>query len=281
MKKALCMMLALLLCLGACAALVSCGCDHAFSEEWTMDDTHHWHVCTQEDCEEQSDKAAHDWDEGVMMLLPTASTDGERKYTCKECGRTRTETVPADPLVSDAEWVSAFLLQDENYWITIVDDGTDALSIKKRGGIVMRNVPQSVNPDQNYYTVENGKYYDYTVDGEQVTKAEITQEAYMKATTLAELQVLAYSAFTYNENNKHYTAAEVTAGDVVYENVDIAFCDKKINMITLTKKEQGKSVETYIITLTYGTVMTDLLLPQVTGQQKRRRSGIARPFVGF
>jgi hypothetical protein len=266
-KKALCTVLALLLCLSACAALVSCGCDHTFATEWTADDTHHWHVCTQEDCGEQCDKAEHSWDAGVMMLLPTASTDGERKYTCLVCGKTRSEAVPADPLVSAAEWANAFLLQEENYRFSISVDGLkDILIMKKRDGVAMKNVPTSVNTDQTYYTVESGKYYAYTVSGEQVTKAEITQDDYAKATTLVELQqAFAYSAFTYNESNKHYVAAKLTVGDTVYENVDIAFCDKKINMITFTEKKQGASAAHYIFTVTYGTVSAgDIVLPQVT-----------------
>ncbi len=267
MKKALCMFLALLLCLGACTALVSCGCEHAFATEWTADDTHHWHVCTSQGCEEYSDKAEHDWDEGVVLLLPTASTDGQRKYTCKVCGKTRAEAIPADPLVDNAqEWASAFLLQDENYRFSVsIEGGKEILTMKKRNGIVMKNVPMSVNTDQTYYTVEDGKYYAYAVNGEQVTKTEITQDAYVEATTLAQLQVLAYNAFTYNEKNKHYVAEEITAGDVVYENVDVAFCDKKINLITFTIKKQGKSAETYIIVVTYGLVQEgDIVLPQVT-----------------
>ena len=264
MKKALCMILALLTCLAACTALVACGHEHQFSEEWNKDTTHHWHDCADEDCEEQSEKAEHDWDEGTVTLHPTASTDGVLKYTCKVCGAGKTESIPADPTATEAEWAEAFLMQDENFVMTIVR-GNKNLIVKKRGGIVMTTDPQTVNLSQNYYVVESGKYYCYTVDGEQVTKAEITQQAYQSATTLVDLQALAYGDFTYSSSGLSYTAASITVDGVTYENVHIAFAAKKITNISFTRKEAGKPNEEFVITVTYGTVSSNLVLPQVTG----------------
>ncbi len=263
MKKTICMMLALLVCLGACAGLVSCGCDHVFSEEWSTDDTHHWHVCTLEECAEQSDKGEHDWDQGVLTLVPTHATPGNRKYTCKVCGKIRNETVAPEPEVNDVEWADAFLMQDDNFMISIVNNEENLL-VKKRGGIVMTTTPQTVNLSENYYTVEDGKYYRYVVAGDRVTKGEITSEAYTQATTLVYLQKLAYASFTYNETTRTYTAEEIVIDGVVYENVYIAFAGKKINRISFTQKEQGEVNNATIITVTYGTVPADLSLPQVT-----------------
>ena len=129
----------------------------------------------------------------------------------------------------------------------------------------MTTDPQTVNLSQNYYTVEGGKYYCYTVDGEQVTKAEITQAIYRSATNLVDLQALVYADFTYNKTSFVYTAAQITVGAVSYENVYIAFSEKKITNISFTKKEAGKPDDTVVITVTYGTVASDLVLPQVTG----------------
>ena len=183
------MILALLTCVGCCTALVGCADKHVFGEEWCADETYHWHACTQEGCTEQSDKAEHVFDDGVITLLPTQSTPGVRKYTCVVCGGFKTEKVEAEPTVNNVEWADAFLLQEENFMMTVVNnEGT--LLVKKRGGIVMTTNPQTVSLSQNYYTVEGGKYYCYTVDGEQVTKAETTQAAYQSASTLAYLQGL-------------------------------------------------------------------------------------------
>lgn len=263
MKKILCMIMALLMCLAACTALVSCGCDHVFASEWSTDDTHHWHVCTKEECDEQGDKAEHAWNEGVLVLAPTPTTTGVRKYTCTECGVTKTEIVEPQLTVNKEEWTEAFLLRADNFVMTVVN-GEGNLIVKKRGGIVMTSNPQAVNLSQHYYTVEGGKYYCYTVAGEQVTKGEITEQAYTQATTLIDLQDLVYGAFTYNENGKTYEAAEIVLEHVTYENVYVSFLDGKLTRASFTKKEAGKASDVNVITVTYGTVPTDLVLPQVT-----------------
>lgn len=37
----------------------------------------------------------HDWDDGKVTKEPTATEDGVKTYTCKGCGETRTEPIPA------------------------------------------------------------------------------------------------------------------------------------------------------------------------------------------
>jgi len=38
---------------------------------------------------------AHIYDEGVITIAPTCTEEGEMTYTCTECGKTYTETIPA------------------------------------------------------------------------------------------------------------------------------------------------------------------------------------------
>ena len=264
MKKIFCLILTLAICLGAGILLVGCDCDHVFAEEWQSDDTYHWRVCTGEDCTEQSDKAEHDWDDGVQTLAPTATSNGVLKYTCKTCSRVKTQTLAADPIVSEPEWADAFLMQDDNYWMTVVTTNGN-FYVKKRNGIAVMVDPQSAGNRESYFVVEGEKYYRYDKAVETVTKREITKQEYEQAITLIDLQGLAYGDFVYNEQGKVYTAAQLTLESVVYENVYIAFAGNKITRITFVKKEEGKSTETYNINVTYGTVKDDIVLPQVTG----------------
>ena len=41
------------------------------------------------------DALGHDWDDGVVTIQPTETEKGEKTYTCKVCGETRTEEIPA------------------------------------------------------------------------------------------------------------------------------------------------------------------------------------------
>lgn len=39
---------------------------HTFSEDWSGDETHHWHICL--NCNEVSDKAEHSWNDSVCSV---------------------------------------------------------------------------------------------------------------------------------------------------------------------------------------------------------------------
>ncbi len=68
--------------------------DCEFDSNWTSDDKHHWHACTDEGCDEVKDKAEHTWDDGVVTKEATATEKGVKTYTCTACKATKTEEVP-------------------------------------------------------------------------------------------------------------------------------------------------------------------------------------------
>lgn len=68
---------------------------HSYSAAWTSDGTNHWHVCTVEGCGATTTPEAHSWNEGVVTTPATATTAGERTYTCTVCQATKKETIPA------------------------------------------------------------------------------------------------------------------------------------------------------------------------------------------
>ena len=51
---------------------------------------------TQKTTEEQPEQVCvHEWDEGVVTKEPTCTVAGEKTFTCKICGETKTETIEA------------------------------------------------------------------------------------------------------------------------------------------------------------------------------------------
>ena len=79
MKKTIRMILSLVLVLVLGATVfTACGSkhEHGFSEEWTHDETGHWHACTGENCEEKGEFAAHVY-------------DNDADTTCNVCGYER------------------------------------------------------------------------------------------------------------------------------------------------------------------------------------------------
>lgn len=79
---------------------------HNFSEEWSNNETQHWHACTDKGCKETKDKAAHSWDDGNVTVEPTTEQKGTMVYTCTVCHREKTASI--DKLVVGIEYTITF-----------------------------------------------------------------------------------------------------------------------------------------------------------------------------
>ena len=81
MKKRFLSLLVFIAMLPFSLTLTACGHEHSFAEEWTADETHHWHIATCKHEEEKQDYLEHDY------------TD-EYDVDCNTCGAVR--VAPAD-----------------------------------------------------------------------------------------------------------------------------------------------------------------------------------------
>ena len=63
---------------------------HIYQENWCSDEDFHWHEC---ECGEKSDVAAHSWDNGIVTKEPTTKEEGERVFTCNDCGIQKIESI--------------------------------------------------------------------------------------------------------------------------------------------------------------------------------------------
>ena len=156
MKKFLSVILSLCILLSLSTILFSCEHECEFSDEWSKDDSHHWHTCTKEKCEEVADKEEHSWDEWEIVSSATQDADGVKKYTCSVCEQTKTEAIEFTGLTqwewNDAISVDAF--KNFTYNETAVTTG---------GGV-------SVNSSTDYKFTKNAAYIKMTVANE--TEAE-------------------------------------------------------------------------------------------------------------
>lgn len=64
---------------------------HTFSGEWTYDNTHHWHKCT--NCDEIADKAEHLMGEWVVEQKATETEKGSKYRVCSSCGYKETAEI--------------------------------------------------------------------------------------------------------------------------------------------------------------------------------------------
>lgn len=90
------------------SVLTACNKDgkHNFSEEWSNNETHHWHACADKGCKEIKDKAEHSWDGGNVTVEPTTEQKSTMVYTCTVCHREKTESI--DELVAEKEYTITF-----------------------------------------------------------------------------------------------------------------------------------------------------------------------------
>ena len=90
------------------SVLTACNKDgkHNFAEEWSNDETHHWHACADKGCKETKDKAEHSWNGGSVSVEPTTEKEGAMVYTCTVCRREKTESI--NELVVGTEYTITF-----------------------------------------------------------------------------------------------------------------------------------------------------------------------------
>ena len=74
------------------ATVVIAATGHTYSNDWSSDNTYHWHAAT---CghDEVIDKSEHVWNTGTVEKEPTCTETGERLFTCEICGATKTEII--------------------------------------------------------------------------------------------------------------------------------------------------------------------------------------------
>ena len=70
---------------------------HTFSDQWNCDENNHWHPATCEHTDEKGSFGPHRWDDGMITKNAGHNVDGEKVYTCVDCGYKKTEVIPGQP----------------------------------------------------------------------------------------------------------------------------------------------------------------------------------------
>lgn len=105
MKTKFKVVLAMLLVVPMALVFFACAKEHNYSEEWTCSETHHWHACVDEGCDDVKDKAEHTAGDWIVDTNATCATEGSRHKECTVCHYT-VETEAIAKLNHDLHWVS-------------------------------------------------------------------------------------------------------------------------------------------------------------------------------
>ena len=152
MKKIATVLLSTCMLFAGGATLSGCGGhEHNFKTEWSTSISNHWHEC---ECGEKKDNAEHNWklfetinntthkktcdcgasvteehnwNGGEITIFPTATTNGERTYTCTSCEQTKTEQISAttELVLTKSDLQMLFKTVAQNLWFNL-DAGNPA-----------------------------------------------------------------------------------------------------------------------------------------------------------
>ena len=75
--------------------------DHSWGKWQNVDEENHKHTCTV--CTKE-ETAGHNWNKGVVTKKATCKEEGEKTYTCTDCGATKVEKLPISDVHSWSKW---------------------------------------------------------------------------------------------------------------------------------------------------------------------------------
>ena len=79
---------------------------HSVKSEWKTNSTQHWHEC-ENGCGELLELENHDWDDGVIEIANSCESNGKIVFTCKTCGFSRADVLPATGHNIQGGWVTS------------------------------------------------------------------------------------------------------------------------------------------------------------------------------
>ena len=130
---------------------------HKFSDEWTSDNTSHWHGCIENDCDGTViDKANHTASDWIIDKEATTTSTGSKHKECTVCGYVlETEEIPTIKPIHN--WSDKWSSDDTYHWHDCTDSNCDEINDKEEHTLV---------------TVVEGQRGKYT-DGHVITKCSI------------------------------------------------------------------------------------------------------------
>ena len=102
--------------------------EHTYSDEWSSDDTCHWHTSTCEHITETSGMAEHTYGDWVIDSEPTETETGAKHRVCTVCTYTQRVSIPQLPHTHKYE--TAWSCDDTYHWHASACGHTDVISAK-------------------------------------------------------------------------------------------------------------------------------------------------------
>lgn len=227
MKKTLVSLVLIIFSIFPCVFLTACSNDtpkHTceFASYWSYDNTYHWHACENSQCGNAINKAEHVWDDGIMIVPATATTQGVIVYTCGICEYAKLKKYTPEKTLTKEQWNKAINFENiDNYTITALSPDNSAFSdvYTVDGNTIYHNQQDKIVHENDYFsidyyerTIESGKikYYHYNYNSGMYVPLvayvhkEISANEYAKAVASTKFAMFDYDSFVYNESTGKY-----------------------------------------------------------------------------
>lgn len=249
--------------------------EHSYQNNWSYNDDFHWHACGKGNCISVSDKAPHDFDEGVVTVEAETYKDGSKTYTCKTCGKKVVKTYEyeypvepaAEPLKSEEEWndsISVYSVKEGRIRVsysTLTADKKDDLRDSWGNADSLFSYWFDANGSVNsgfgeteWYVAKEGdnyvKYVRHETHLSKFRKLSITKEEYEEALNKKSLdfaEIFKYDDFKNNFNafEGRYELDSYTFNGETVTDLEIYFENGKVSKIYFTKGENVYRFDIY------------------------------------
>ena len=186
---------------------------HTFAEDWSYDETDHWHEATCEHTDKKSAFGPHD--------LAVEETAAGTMYSCVTCGYTvvKESIYKVSEEVFDRQLDSA-----NNYKFTAIVEDSGEISYFYFDGVTVNDLYLGT-----YYTFDGEKYYSYSQEKgyDDYVKTEIPADDYNEEISYIDglLPLLKgfYSNLTYDYTTKYYTGINIIIEDTTVPKILFRF----------------------------------------------------------
>ena len=207
---------------------------HGYSEEWSSDETGHWHEST---CDhEASAVEEHTWNEGETTKAATCEEDGEITYTCTVCNYAKVE---AYDLLGHSFGEVTYTWSEDNLTVTASRTcANDATHVEEETVNTTAEVTQDQTCTDNELTTYTATFVNEVFET-QVKENVITKEALTHS--------FGEVTYTWSEDNLTVTASRTCANDATHVETETVNTTAEVTQTqTCSADELTKYTATFI-----------------------------------
>ena len=200
---------------------------HSFTEEWSSDETYHWHAATCEHTTEVSGKSKHTFGDWTTTQEPTEEAEGSKERTCTVCGYKATEVIAK--LDHTHKFSDEWSTDEEHHWHAATCEHTTEVSEKSEhtytnGVCICGFIDGFVLIPAGTFQMGSNAGYD---DNKPVHEVTITKDFYMGKYEVTQAEYEKYCSYGSSSPSSTYGDGENYPAYYVSWYDALVYCNKR------------------------------------------------------